>query len=77
MGYEKVGAIMIDQQLSNKLDDHESRIRILEIREAETGQKIENLVEKLDTLIVWIKALVVIGATSFISFFFWYIQNLK
>lgn len=64
------------QEVVNRLDDHEKRIGNLEINEAKMGEKIENLIEKLDSLTSWIKALVMLGATSLIGFFFWYIQSL-
>ncbi|WP_432662468.1 hemolysin XhlA family protein [Wukongibacter baidiensis] len=64
------------QEVVNRLDDHEKRIGKLEINDAKMGEKIENLIEKLDSLTSWIKALVMLVATSFIGFFFWYIQSL-
>lgn len=72
------------QELKGRLDNHERRLdnqgkRIgkLEISDAKMGEKIENLIDKLDSLTNWIKALVMICITSLMGFFFWYIQNLK
>lgn len=64
------------QEIVNKLENHEKRIGKLEISDAKMGEKIESLIEKLDSLTGWIKALVMLVATSFVGFFFWYIQSL-
>lgn len=64
-------------EVVEKLDNHEKRIGKLEISDAKMAEKMENLIEKLDSLTSWIKALVMLGGTSLIGFFFWYIQNLK
>ncbi|MCG8540749.1 MAG: hemolysin XhlA family protein [Clostridia bacterium] len=64
-------------EVMEKLYDHESRIRDLEINEARISEKIEGLIEKLDNLTNWIKALVLLGMTSLIGFLLWYIQNIR
>lgn len=64
------------ETINKRLDNHSDRIRQLELSEAQTGQKIENLIEKLDNLTSWIKALVMLGATTLVGFFIWYIQTL-
>jgi len=64
------------QEVVDRLDNHEKRIGKLEINDAKMGEKIENLIEKLDNLTNWIKALVMLGGTSLIGFFLWYIQNI-
>ncbi len=64
------------QEIIDRLDNHERRIGNLEISEAKMGEKIENLIEKLDSLTSWIKALVMLGATSLMGFFLWYVQSL-
>ena len=64
------------QEVTNRLDAHEKRISQLEVSNAKMGEKIENLIEKLDNLTSWIKALVMLGIASLLGFFFWYIQNL-
>jgi hypothetical protein len=46
---------------------NESRIRLLEIHEATQGQEIKNLIEKMDALMSWIKALMIMFLTSSIS----------
>ncbi|SHH76145.1 Haemolysin XhlA [Caloranaerobacter azorensis DSM 13643] len=64
------------EEIMEKLDNHESRIVQLEINDAKMGEKIQNLIEKIESLTAWIKALVMLGATSLIGFFIWYIQSL-
>lgn len=65
------------EEVIEKLYDHENRIRELEINEARISEKIEGLIEKLDNLTNWIKALVMLGLTSLVGFVIWYIQNLS
>ncbi|PAB61310.1 hemolysin XhlA family protein [Anaeromicrobium sediminis] len=64
------------EDVNEALKEHEKRIHDLEIKDAEMGEKIRNLIEKLDSLTNWIKALVMLGGTSLVGFFFWYIQNI-
>ncbi|MCT4566151.1 MAG: hemolysin XhlA family protein [Maledivibacter sp.] len=64
-------------EVVSRLDDHEKRIGNLEINDAKMSEKIENLIEKLDSLTTWIKALVMLGITSLVGFFFWYVQSIK
>jgi len=64
------------QEIVNRLDNHADRIRQLELNDAKTVEKIENLIEKLEVLMTWIKALVTLGGTSLVGFFFWYIQSI-
>lgn len=65
------------QEVVSRLDDHEKRIGNLEINDAKMSEKIENLIEKLDNLTTWIKALVMLGITSLVGFFFWYVQGIN
>ncbi|MCT4507846.1 MAG: hemolysin XhlA family protein [Tepidibacter sp.] len=58
------------------MENLEKRVGTLEISDATKGQKIENLIEKIDSLTSWIKALIMLFGTSLVGFFFWYIQNL-
>lgn len=62
--------------VTGRLNEHETRIRELEIKEARTSERIEGLIDKLDSLTNWIKALIMLGLTSLIGFLIWYIQNL-
>lgn len=64
------------EEINNRLNNYGERIKKLEISEARTGEKIESLIEKLDSLTNWIKALVMLGATSLVGFFFWYVQTI-
>lgn len=65
------------KELVDQLQNHEKRISSLEISDAKTGEKIQNLIEKIESLMTWIKALIMMGATSLLGFFIWYIQNIK
>lgn len=64
-------------EVIEKIYEHETRIRELEINEARISEKIEGLITKLDSLTNWIKALVMLGLTSLVGFLLWYIQNLR
>lgn len=65
------------QEVIDRLDNHENRIKDLEISDAKMGEKLDNLIKQLENLAAWIKALVILGGTSLVGFFFWYIQNIK
>lgn len=58
------------------LKDHERRIVLLEKADAEFAIRLENLIEKLENLTGWIKALVVTVVSTGIGFFVWYVQSL-
>lgn len=64
------------EEMTNRLNNHSDRLKQLEISDARTGEKIQSLIEKIENLMTWIKALVMLGITSFVGFFFWYIQNI-
>ncbi|QEK12566.1 hypothetical protein FQB35_15535 (plasmid) [Crassaminicella thermophila] len=64
------------EEIVNRLNNHADRIKQLEINNAKTGEKITSLIEKLENLTSWIKALVMLGGTTLLGFFFWYIQNI-
>jgi hypothetical protein len=59
-----------------RLNDHAERLRILETNDAKQGVMIEQLCEKLDSLISWMKALLIAWATGMGGFLIWYIQSL-
>lgn len=65
------------EEVSKRLNNHSTRIKKLEISDARMSEKIDSLIEKLDSLMSWIKALVMLGVTSLVGFFFWYVQNIK
>ena len=58
------------------LRDHERRIVMLEKADAEFAIRLENLIEKLESLTGWIKALVVTVVSTGVGFIIWYIQSL-
>lgn len=58
------------------LRDHEQRIAIIERTDAEFAIRLENLLEKIESLTSWIKALVVVVVSTGIGFIVWYIQSL-
>ncbi|SHJ50690.1 hypothetical protein [Paramaledivibacter caminithermalis] len=62
--------------ITKKIDDHEDRIRNLEFNQIKISEKIECLIVKINSLMTWIKALVMLGLTSLASFVLWYLQNL-
>lgn len=59
------------------LEDHEKRIQTLEKADVQMAEQIKNLIEKMDGLMGWIKALVVVTAGGMLGFLFSYIQSLK
>jgi cytochrome c biogenesis protein ResB len=63
--------------LSKNVEDHETRIRILEKNDATMLEQIKGLVKELGNLTAWIKALVILMFGSLVGFVFWYIQSLK
>jgi peptidoglycan hydrolase CwlO-like protein len=64
------------KEISEQLRDHEKRIVALEKADAEFAIKLQNLLEKIDSLTGWIKVLVVSIITTGIGFIIWYIQSL-
>ncbi len=63
-------------ELKNTINDHEKRIVMLEKTDAEFAIRMENLIEKIDSLTGWVKALVVSIVTTGVGFIIWYIQSL-
>ena len=64
------------QEVKEQLRDHEKRIIALEKADAEFAIRLQNLIEKIDSLTGWIKALVVSIITTGVGFIIWYIQSL-
>ena len=64
------------EDMKDQLRDHEKRIIALEKADAEFAIRMENLIEKIDNLTGWIKALVVSIITTGVGFIIWYIQSL-
>ena len=66
----------VHEELRDQFRDHEKRIVALEKADAEFAIKLENLLEKIDSLTGWIKTLVVSIITTGVGFIIWYIQSL-
>ena len=64
------------EEYKDQLRDHERRIVALEKSDAEFAIRLQNLIEKIDSLTGWIKALVVSTVGTGVGFIIWYIQNL-
>jgi hypothetical protein len=64
------------QEVKEQLRDHEKRIVALEKSDAEFTIRLDNLVEKIENLTDWIKALVVSIVGTGVGFIIWYIQSL-
>ena len=65
------------EEIREQIRDHEKRIVALEKADAEFAIKIQNLVEKIDNLTGWIKALVISIIGTGVGFIIWYIQSLS
>ena len=64
------------EELRDQLRDHEKRIVALEKADAEFAIRLNNLLEKIESLTSWIKALVVSIVGTGVGFIIWYIQSL-
>jgi hypothetical protein len=64
------------EELKDQLKDHEKRIVALEKADAEFAIRLQNLIEKIENLTGWIKALVVSIVGTGVGFIVWYIQSL-
>ena len=64
------------QEVREQLRDHEKRIVALEKSDAEFAIRLQNLIEKIENLTGWIKALVVSIVGTGVGFIIWYIQSL-
>jgi septal ring factor EnvC (AmiA/AmiB activator) len=64
------------QEVKDQLRDHEKRIVALEKANAEFAIRLQNLIEKIESLTGWIKALVVSIIGTGVGFIIWYIQSL-
>ena len=66
----------VHEEVKVQLRDHEKRIIALEKADAEFAIRLQNLIEKIDSLTGWIKALVVSIVGTGVGFIIWYIQSL-
>ena len=64
------------EEIREQIKDHEKRIVALEKADAEFVIRLDNLVEKIEGLTGWIKALVCSIIATGIGFIVWYIQSL-
>jgi hypothetical protein len=64
-----------EERTEQRLNNHSDRIRALETNDARQTIIIEELCKKMDSLINWIKALILAYATG-TGFFIWHIQTL-
>lgn len=65
-----------EERTELRLNDHSDRIRALETSAARNGVIITELCKKMDSLINWIKALIVTLITGSGGFIIWYIKSL-
>ena len=70
------GECAFHEDMKMTVQDHETRIRSLEISGGTLGGKVDGLCEKIDDLVTVIKWLIVCGTTSLGGFFLWYIQSI-
>lgn len=63
-------------EVTNQLQDHDKRIKRLELSDVEQREQIKNLCKELSNLTNWIKVLVGAMLGSLVAFFFWYVQSL-
>ena len=75
-GGERMSVCPAHKELREQLRDHEKRIVALEKADAEFAIRLNNLLEKIESLTSWIKALVVSIITTGVGFIIWYIQSL-
>ena len=71
-----MAAFNFEEVAERRLNDHAERLRVLETSDARQSVMIEQLCEKLDNLISWMKALLIAWITSMGGFVIWYIQSL-
>jgi hypothetical protein len=66
----------VHKDMQEQVREHERRIVALEKTDAEFAIRLENLVQKLEELTGWLKALVIAIIGTFGGFIIWYIQSL-
>ena len=72
----RVSVCAAHEDMRDQLRDHEKRIVALEKSDAEFAIRLQNLIEKIDSLTSWIKALVISIVGTGVGFIIWYIQSL-
>jgi len=76
MGGGKMSVYPTHEEIREQLRDHEKRIIALEKADAEFAIRLQHLIEKIDSLTSWIKALVISIIGTGVGFIIWYIQSL-
>jgi hypothetical protein len=66
-----------EERAEKRLNNHADRLRLLETSDARQSVMIEQLCSKLDSLINWMKALLIAWITGSGGFFVWYVQSLS
>jgi len=59
----------------NRLNNHAERIKALEEFRASTDQRIDNLIDKMNSLIVTMRWLMGLFGSAFVGFFFYAVQQ--
>lgn len=72
------------EEIKEAIQDHEVRIRTLEVDAVRLGERLDSLCDRLSEqaeelrgLTNWIKGLIMAMLANLLGFFFWYIQNLR
>ena len=54
-------------RIDEKIDNHECRIQKLELNDATIFERVDNLIKSQESLIGWVKALIVVIALSLLG----------
>jgi len=65
------------ERTEETIQDHEERIRQLEVKEATLFERIDKLCQKMDDLMSWFKVAIIGAVGTGAGFFIWYVQNLR
>lgn len=65
-----------EERTEKRLNGHSERLRALETSNAKQEIMIEQLCLKLDSLVSWMKALLIAWVSGMGGFLIWYIQSL-
>ena len=65
-----------EERTEKRLNKHSERLRALETSNAKQEIMIEQLCLKLDSLVSWMKALLIAWVSGMGGFLIWYIQSL-
>ena len=63
------------EEIIEQLDDHEDRIKYLELSDTETRVELKNLITTVKELISWIKVFFFGCLGGAVAFVIWYIQQ--